>query len=455
MGRTLFQGNGMRGFFKWFGLGVFGAVAIAVCLYTVSWLMPIPAEDAEALALVEAPRPIAGRNGFAALWSLPFDIPVADAERLLAGEAARFQTLPVWSGEGAMPVHASALERYPRLDDPDPDKTLCGARQTNCLAQVQARLPELTPVMASRAAIAARIAALEDRDHFRSPFPARPDTPLPAYRPLFDDLVGHAHAFVQGNHGDALRGVCRSGSIARKLVASGDTLVGGVVGASLMDASVRLFVEMLAELPADYPLPETCGEVFEADGVMVAGICPTMIGEGKFIAGGLRALNGVEQPWHRELATGLFFDLRKTMAMSARRHAWYCSPQADALVRADVALDDHAPLEGGWRFSCLGNPVGCVVDNIAAPSLAGYAERFQDTEARLRMVSAWRSLRGQGDDARPLARRLDAWQRAHPEGRKIRVSADGDGLEIDLFNDRQGSVFALPLPAAGDDVRPQ
>ena len=186
---------------------------------------------------------------------------------------------------------------------------------------------------------------------------------------------------------------------------------------------------------------------------MVAGICPTMIGEGKYIASGLRTLNVAEQPWHRELATGLFFDLRKTMAMGARRHAWYCTPQAEALVLADAGLD--APLQGGWRFSCLGNPVGCVLDNIAAPALAGYAERFQDTEARLRMVSAWRGLRGHGDDARPLAQRLDAWRRAHPEGRKIRVSADGEGLEIDLFDDRQGNVFALPLSAAGDDVRPQ
>ena len=40
----------MGGFFRWSGLVVFGTVVIAVSLYTVSRLMPIPAEDAEALA---------------------------------------------------------------------------------------------------------------------------------------------------------------------------------------------------------------------------------------------------------------------------------------------------------------------------------------------------------------------------------------------------------------------
>ena len=82
---------------------------------------------------------------------------VADAERLLKEETVRLQALPLWSGEGAAPVHTSPLETYPRLDDTSDDKTLCKAGQPHCLAQVRARLQELTPVMASRATITARI----------------------------------------------------------------------------------------------------------------------------------------------------------------------------------------------------------------------------------------------------------------------------------------------------------
>jgi hypothetical protein len=139
------------------------------------------------------------------------------------------------------------------------------------------------------------------------------------------------------------------------------------------------------------------------------------------------------------------------MAKGAHRHAWFCSPQAEALVRADVPLDRRAPVRGGWDFSCVANAAGCVLENVAAPSLAGYAERFQDTEARLRMLAAWRWLGAQGNDARPLAERLDEWQASHTAGREIRVSASGDGLEIDLFDDRQERVFALPMPKGWRD----
>ena len=439
----------MQGFFKWSGLVVFGMVVLVIAAYCASRWIPMPTEDEKALAWLDAPRPLAGTNGFAALWSLPFDIPVADAERLLKEETVRLQALPLWSGEGAAPVHTSPLETYPRLDDTSDDKTLCKAGQPHCLAQVRARLQELTPVMASRAAITARIAALDDYDHFRSPFPARPDTPMPFYRPLMQGLVAHAYTFARGDREAGLRGVCRMGSIARKLAGSGDNLLGGVMGAVLMDASGALFVDMLAELPGDHPLPDVCTGVFEPDGGMVAGICTTMAGEARYTAAVFRALNvaGAESSWHRKVVADLFLDQRKTIARGARRHAWFCSAQADALIRADTPLGRDAPLSGGWTFSCLANATGCILDNIAAPSLAGYAERFQDAEARLRLVAAWRWLREAHDDARPVAQRIAAWQQLHPEGRAIRVTADGNGLEIDLFHNMQVSTFALPLPS--------
>lgn len=442
----------MSGFFRWSGLAVFGTVVIAVSLYTVSRLMPIPAEDAEALALIEAPRPMEGRNGFAALWSLRHDVPVAEAERLLVLEVEGFRSPPILAGAGAESSHAAVLDAYRRIDVEGGSDVLCRGRETQCLRHVRDRMDALVPAVALRKTLAARVAALDDYDYFRSPFAARPDTPLPVYNPLFQTQTLHAYAFARGEREEGLRGVCRNASIARKLVASGDTLVGGVVGTALMDTSARLFVDMLAELPADHPLPDECATAFDADGAMVAGICPTMVGEGRYLMEGFRALNAGEQHWHRRLMTDLFLDQRKTMAKGARRHAWFCGPQADAFVRADAPLGKHAPLSGGWTFSCLANATGCMLDNIAAPSLAGYAERFQDTEARLRAVSAWRALRGQHNDVRPLGERLDEWQRAHPGGRGIRVGPDGSGLEIDLFNDGQGLVFTLPPPAAGADL---
>ena len=443
----------MQGFFRWFGLVVLGVVVVAVSLYTASRLIPIPAEDAAALALIEAPRATTGRNGFAALWSLNHDVPMTEAKRLLAEDVLRFQASPVWTLEDGTPSRRSVLDARPLLDAGAYGDMLCRVGETGCLQHVRARWDALTPIMASRTAIEARIAALDDYDYFRNPFPARPDMPLPPLQPLLQAQTAHAHAFVRGDHEAGLLGVCRNASVARKLVASGDNLIGGAVGIALMNASAQLFVDMLAELPADRPLPDICEDAFRPDGAMAAGICPTMTGEGKFALGNFLSLNATGQPWYRKLKMGLFLDQRRTMAMGARRHAWFCSPQAEARVRADMSLGDQAPLYGDWTFSCVANAAGCVLDHVAAPSLAGYAERFQDTEARLRVVAAWRALRGRHDDARSLEQRLDDWQRLHAAGRKIRVSADGDGLEIDLFDDRQGRVFALLLPDGRTEVK--
>ena len=368
-------------------------------------------------------------------------------------EVERLRSRPILIGAGAEPSHASSLDAYPRIDAEAGSDVLCSGRETQCLRHVRDRMDALVPAVTMRKALAARVAALDDYEYFRNPFPARPDTPLPAYNPLFQTQTLHAYAFAQGDREEGLRGVCRNASIARKLVASGDTLVGGAVGTALMDTSTRLFVDMLAELPADHPLPEECAAAFDADGAMLAGICPSMLGEGHYVLEGSRAMNVDEQPWHRRFMADIFLDQRKTMARGARRHAWFCGAQADALIRADTPLSRQAPVSGGWTFSCLANATGCILDNIAAPSLAGYAERFQDAEARLRTVSAWRTLRGQRDDARPLEERLDEWQRAHPEGRRMRIGTHGGGLEIDLFNDSQGRGFALPPPVDRADLR--
>lgn len=445
----------MLRFSRGFSLFVFGAVVLAVVAYLVSRWMPVPRAEADALALVEAPRPMVGRNGFAALWALKYEIAVVEAERLLAHELVRFDASPVWTDGNEVPPNRSVLDDYPMLEAEADAGMLCRTRGADCLQQVRMRLDALVPVMASRSALEARVAALDDYDYFRNPFPARPDMPLPAFQSLLHAHTAHAYAYALGDHEAGLRGVCRNASIARKMVASGDNLIGGVLGVALMDASADLFIEMLAELPVDRPLPDACEDAFRPDGAMIAGLCPTMIGEGKFALGTFRVLNAAGQPWHRKLKTDLFLDQHKTMAMGARRHAWFCGPQAEALVRADVSLDGHAPLHGGWTFACLGNPVGCTLDNIAAPSLAGYAERFQDAEARLRVVAAWRTLRAQRNDERPLVERLDEWQKTHAAGRRIRVRAGGDGLEIDLLNDRQGSQFSLPLSFDGMGGRPR
>ncbi|HLM52595.1 MAG TPA: hypothetical protein VK325_03145, partial [Pseudoxanthomonas sp.] len=210
----------------------------------------------------------------------------------------------------------------PLLDAEVPaDASFCGMQEEGCLRKVRASLATIGPIVESRAALSARIASLDGYDYFLSPFPPRLDAPFPAYQVLTRDLTSHAYAFVRSDVEAALTGVCRTASIARNLVASGDTLIGSMIGVALMKGSGALLIEMLAELPANHPLPDRCRQVFVPDGAMEAGICSAMMGEGRYSTGSLRAFdadasvriltecNLEDQSWYWGQ---LFFDPKKT-----------------------------------------------------------------------------------------------------------------------------------------------
>jgi hypothetical protein len=431
---------------KWLGLVLAGLVGLVLLVYVVSRLMPIPEDEARALAMLDAPRELEGRNGYAALWAIRHDVPEAELEQRLAEAVRDFGARPAWDGIGELPAEPTLIGKYPLLDTKVPaEVSLCSAQEAGCLQKVRTSLAVVGPVVESRAALSARISALDGYDYFLSPFPSRLDTPFPAYQVLTRDLTSHAHAFAQGDVEGGLAGVCRSASIGRKLVASGDNLIGSMIGVALMKGAGALFVDMLAELPIDHPVPAQCRQVFTSDVAMAEGVCRVMLGEGRYVIGGMRAMNLPQSgEWYAPHA----FDLEKTAAINARRFTWFCGAEAAGMLERDQPLIIPSASPVRWSLRCAANPIGCILADIAMPAYRDYGLRLQDAEARQRLVATWLWLRDNPDRSRALAERLASRPAAlKSPSRDVEVVEGGKALQVRMYDATREPVWQLPLPA--------
>ncbi len=428
--------------------GVVAALLVIVlAIYAVSRWLPPERAQRDALARVDTPPQRQGRNGFALLWAVQRDVPEGQVAELLARDVARFEATPQPAAEGGGTPYQSLLEQHPelRVDRPGaPDG--CRWHEDGCLQRVRADVAGYGAWVADNRILLQRVAALSDYDHFANAFPARLDMPIPSYQALGLPLAEHALAFVQGQTDAALSGVCRDGMLGRKLVRSGDNLIGAMVGSAMLSGNAALLADMLAELPADHPLPATCAAAFAPLDTLADDACAVMLAEGRF------AINGMRQHAREELrqkrSVGLLFDPEKTAARMAPRFAWYCGEAAKRLVAQDLPLAEPLVETTRWSLACVSNPIGCILGDIAAPAYRDYGLRLQDMAARLRVVNALLWLRQQAQPAgtSALASLPAALQSS---ARPVRLSADGAWIEVDLYERRQGEeILRLPLPAS-------
>ena len=418
---------------------------LIVSAYAVSRALPVPQREAEAAARIQARPALAGENGYAALWSLTWDVDVRQAHDLLDEEARRLaSTSPHWDGQAS---EASVLTDVPLLattDEAAPER--CPARESGCLQRVRGNPEGYAAWVAQRKRISDRIEALDAYGHFRTTLPSRIDAPLPGFGPLFDDMTVQAQRFAAGEPDAALRGVCRNASVARKLLGSGDTLLASMVGMALYDASATLFVDMLAELPPDHPVPALCERMFASSPPVTDDLCGTLRGEGRWMAEGFRALS--KGAFRGRFADALFLDTDKTLARGAGTYEWYCGESARAGIESDMRLRAPSP-PSRLSFSCIANAIGCSLVSIQAPAYADYAWRFQDAAMRQKAVGTWLWLRARAaNDTRPLAERL----RSRPDAFKSAardITVEGATLRVPMYERRPGQedAWRLPVPA--------
>lgn len=375
---------------KWALWGLLALLLLLAVLWMASRWWPVPSAEREALQRLEAMPAPGGHDGVALLWTLAFDGPdLAERQALLAQDAeARERSAPgEWSGRSL----AAAL--YPEVQVDAAARCRGGERGAGCLAAVRDDPERFVAAHAGHQGLHARVDQLAQMRDLSSPFrPSEEDPfpPLPAMQALFDPVTAHALAHVQGNSTQALVGLCASISSGRRLLANGDNLLMALMGAGQAEVSARVLADVLVELPADLTLPEPCVAALLPPQDDEFSLCRPMQGELAFNTS-VMAQSIEDMP-----LSALLFDVQRTRQRTAPYYAWACDP-AVAVARSN-GQPLPLPVPHGMRwtdkdFSCLANPVGCVLGDIAAPVLLQYAQRPDDTAAMLRLVNAQRWLR--------------------------------------------------------------
>lgn len=396
------------------------SLLVLVGLMGGAWLVarfwPLSAAQREQVRLLEDVQPLPGRNGFALLWTLPFDdLDAAQREQALLQDVERWRAGPVRGMtdsllEGAQPeVKAQS-------------GISCGSRTPDCLARVRADPQRFIDGHAGHSGLHARQDQLADYDRFDSPFPAVGDPllmPVPRYQLLMEGSSAHALAFVQGDTAVALAGSCRSLQLGRRLMHGGGTLLDSMIGAASVQVNAQLLADMLVELPADQSLPAVCDAALQPLATDEQSLCRAMQGE---FALNERAIDASL----RQGATVLMLDRTQTRARIAQNFAWACGTAATRALAEDAPAQRSG--EQPWDVRCLANWIGCTLASINGPAYQDYAARSQDSAALVRLLGAQRWLRQQPDaPAQALARLPAQWR---SPSRVPTLSADGRRLQV-------------------------
>jgi hypothetical protein len=355
---------------KWLFRTLTGLAILLVALLIISRNLPIPTDEAaalESMAIQPASWQHPEHNAFPAVWLLPYEgVAPSDRPSLLAEDLARQK-----KGMAATPaepvMESIAAERYTRIERGVP--RWCGRDVPSCLAQVREHADEVADAHKGHDALHARIAALVQYTHMRSPFVQDLSMPYPEFGLLLDRTSSLALAHVRGESAVALQGVCEDATAARVLMRDGDNLITALIGAGWAERSANLFTEMLAELPATTAVPAQCRIAFVPPEVEELDLCQPLRGEFAFQASGLRPeLLPLHQRWQ--------FNTRKTQA----RTAWLLSRSCAEPVRAQIEAGQPVRLpepRPAWTLDCADNLAGCVLMGIQSPNYEEYIHRMQ------------------------------------------------------------------------------
>ncbi|MGV6484930.1 hypothetical protein ACTUVJ_003838 [Stenotrophomonas indicatrix] len=420
---------------RWLSWAMLGLMVMVVAAWLLSRYWPLSAAQREDRRLLEAVQPNEGRNGFALLWTLPFD-GLDQAQR----EAALADDLQRWKASPSQASHASLLAaRHAPLTLDRAGR--CAVGPVGCLAQVRADPQRFAHAHAGHAGLHERLARMADYDRFDSPFqPFESELlPLPAYTPLLDGASAQALAYLQGDVAGAVEAGCRSVRFGRRMMRTGSTVVDSMMGAAVVRSHAALLGDMLVEQSPDYVLPASCEAALQPLDADEQSLCQAMQGE--------FAMNKAAIEASTQTAGGrLLLDRDHTLARIAGNFGWACHPAAVKALAADVPL--LAPPPPRWDVGCVANPLGCTLSAIAGPSHAQYATRSQDAAAMIRLLGAQRWLRQQpGPPDEALARLPAQWR---SDARMPQLSADGRHLQVlrrGPAREGEGPYLSMPLRA--------
>ncbi len=441
---------------KWAARTLLAFIFLTLAAWSLSrWLGPTDAQEA-ALKTIRQVSPLEGKNAFGALWLLPYDIPQAEQERVLAEDLRRLAAAFSDEAGESNPSGAasnSAENRYPKqLLSPNDTALWCGG-DGGCLQKVRADRERYVALVERHAAIIDRAEGLSAYDGIRHARVADVlDFVLPPYQYGKLPATRYAVDFVEGRRYEAFEGTCTAIATWRRLGANSDTLISRLIGVAYSaDIHGRLFAEMLAETPRDFELPPACSRAFSATTAEEFSMCAAMQGEFHYLESATRQLEAGESEdlsKFEKAVLPLFFSAETTEAQRAEYLAFYCTEAMTHAMKTDRPPPPPPVDSRLLRFQCVGNPIGCVLSGIANPAFDPYPKRVQDANAKLRLIALLLRLRADVSDTRPIEVRLraSATEVGAPE-RKIRIGPDGRTLRLEKYAKESGNHWDIPLPA--------
>ncbi|MGY0797717.1 hypothetical protein ACW7G0_01415 [Lysobacter sp. A286] len=421
----------MKRFLKWAAVATGAVVVVIIGLYVISRALGPSDQHERALALMSDREPVTGTNAFAALWLMPYDIPPEKVAAIAATDGRRFNALsapngqPVDAGSTMANFASVAQGQFTRRSRDESDLPMsCLADPVACLQHVSAREADYQGWRTHNRALIER-AALDGTDYYRNPFePA-------IYRPSPNFSVGararrasQALDFVTGDREAAFSGVCHDINTWRRLGTNADTLLVKGVASGFVDGSLRMFAEMLARAPAGESLPPVCEAALAPPRPQELSMCEVMKGEFAFMRSGLAAAGWPD--------SNLLYDRDGTYMRSAAIMAVGCDEATERAIVNDRPLPPSA-LPAAFDFSCIRNPVGCILTHVSGPAYQDYLKKAQETGAKMRLGSTVYWLQTHPHDHRPLAERLAARPaELHSPQHPIEIVNGGQALRITL-----------------------
>ena len=443
---------------KWtkrIGLALLTLILISAILWTISRALYPTAEQRKAVAEMQLGELPAGKNAFAALWTLDRAVPPEEMAQVIERDAGQIAELPQFldPDDAEAAEFVSEAEQYPDLSpSPEDQQLFCNHERDDCLEKIAADLPGYRALIKRNRELLDRIEALAAYDFVRQQLPWNMSfATLPLGHARLSS-TRHALWFAEGRVDDALAASCRAIDTWRRLGASGDTLILRLVANAFAARNHgKLLAEMLAGLPVDYPLPSQCEPALAPPPAQELSLCTALRGEFELAreTTGPMLEQVKDQSLWQTLNFSLFYDAEATKAARAQNLAPICAERELERIGADRTEIKPPEARGIWRFACFGNFVGCLMGANSAPSYASYRIRMQDFGAQLKLLATLAWLRENAD----RADRLDSLLAERPGAlesptRKVEIGEDSDSLRIQMFDELDGETWSVPLPGA-------
>lgn len=435
-------------------------VAVIVLVMAFAWGRLRGPSEQQAAAMkffAQDMRPAKGRNAFPAMWFGDYDVPADQVDALYRQERvdiSRWLATARYDGKNFPSFVSSLTANYakvPRLSEEDKALT-CSLESKDCLATVRDHRDQVAALLVRNAARLAREKAYGTYDFSWDDLPRDVFAPFPSYgttNSLW--LTAAALEFVNGDATSALQQVCTNALAQRRMHAHSNTTIDIFLAMFRLKTAASVFLQMLAALPLDQPLPDTCNQAFahvdEKDvdlGASMQSDFQTTVA----ISRQSLAVSRKNQPveWFAQLAYSPTVMLRQ----AAVRNAWMCSDAVAAQVLEDhlFSVEDFPRLAD--PFDWLSNASGSVLSAIAQPVYINNLNRQADGVAVLRLVATVLWLRQTHGNGLPLAERLQqrpAWMLIAGD-RHFGLSKDGRRLHMDYHYPRKNGVEMTEWPLA-------